>query len=133
MNFESEFLSIEREGSIGTLWLDRPEKRNALNPALWRALPAALSALGEDGDLRAIVFAARGQSFCAGIDLASLQAGPNAAGGDDARVPSSSAPNGSVPNGSAPSGSAPNGSVPSGSAPSGSAPSVSRSACAVTL
>jgi enoyl-CoA hydratase len=73
MEFSSEVLSIERNGTVGTLWLDRAEKRNALNPPLWRAFPAAIAALTEDGEVRAIVLAAKGKSFCVGIDLGAFQ------------------------------------------------------------
>lgn len=68
--FRSEAFSIERTGFVGTLWLDRPEKRNAMGLDFWNDLPLAVAALNEDGETRAIVLAARGQSFCVGIDLA---------------------------------------------------------------
>jgi enoyl-CoA hydratase len=75
MGFESEVLSIERQGNIGILWLDRPEKRNAMNPPMWTAFPDALAALLEDGEVRAIVLAGKGKSFCVGLDLAAFQGG----------------------------------------------------------
>jgi len=80
MGFESEVLSIERQGDVGILWLDRPEKRNAMNPPMWTAFPAALEALLEDGEVRAIVLAGKGKSFCVGLDLAAFQGG--GAGGE---------------------------------------------------
>jgi len=73
--FESEAISIERKGNVGTLWLDRPDKRNAMNPALWNGLVAGLQALESDGETRAIVLAGRGHSFCVGLDLAMLGGG----------------------------------------------------------
>lgn len=69
MAFSSDVVSIEKNGAVGTLWLDRPEKFNALTPDVWRALPQALDALAGDSDIRAIIFAGRGKHFCAGIDL----------------------------------------------------------------
>ena len=75
MSFSSDVLSIERKGTIGILWLDRPEKRNAMNPPLWKGLPEALAALTEDGEVRAIVLAGKGKSFCVGLDLAAFQGG----------------------------------------------------------
>jgi enoyl-CoA hydratase len=75
MQFSSDVLSIERKGGVGTLWLDRPEKRNAMSPDLWKGLPDALAALTEDGGTRAIVLAGKGKSFCVGLDLMMLQAG----------------------------------------------------------
>jgi enoyl-CoA hydratase len=75
MGFESEVLSIERQGNIGILWLDRAEKRNAMNPPMWTAFPDALAALLEDGEVRAIILAGKGKSFCVGLDLAAFQGG----------------------------------------------------------
>ena len=37
--FSSEVLAIETDGHVATLWLDRPEKRNAMGPAFWSDLP----------------------------------------------------------------------------------------------
>jgi len=62
-------LSLEREGGIATLWLDRPEKLNALNRALWHSIPAAMASLDADPEVRVIVLAGKGKAFCAGIDL----------------------------------------------------------------
>lgn len=71
MSFTSEVLSIEKQGAIGTLWLDRPEKRNAMDQRMWTDLPHAVAALGDDPEVRAVVLAGRGKSFCVGLDLMS--------------------------------------------------------------
>ena len=39
MTFSSEVLTLEVDGHVATLWLDREEARNAMGSALWRALP----------------------------------------------------------------------------------------------
>jgi enoyl-CoA hydratase len=70
MAFSSEVLSIEKQGAVGILWLDRADKYNALSTELWSALPDALSELSADNQVGAIVLAGRGDHFCAGIDLA---------------------------------------------------------------
>ena len=75
MSFSSDVLSIERKGAVGTLWLDRAEKRNAMNPDMWKGFPEALAALTDDGEVRAIVLAGKGKSFCVGLDLMMLQSG----------------------------------------------------------
>jgi enoyl-CoA hydratase len=62
-------LTIERDGGVATLWLDRPEKLNALHRALWLSIPQAVASLDADPEVRAIVVAGRGKAFCAGIDL----------------------------------------------------------------
>ena len=69
MNFSSEVVSIEKNGGVGTIWLDRPDKYNALNEAFWLAIPEALSALAADEDIRVVLVAGRGKHFCVGIDL----------------------------------------------------------------
>ena len=77
MDFEN--LAIERTGAVATLWLDRPEKLNALNRGLWSAIPAAVATLDADPEVRVIVLAGRGKAFCAGIDL--VDHAPGMAGG----------------------------------------------------
>ena len=67
MTFDN--LTIERDGAVAVLWLDRPEKLNALHRALWHSIPAAVAHLDADPEVRAIVLAGRGKAFCAGIDL----------------------------------------------------------------
>jgi enoyl-CoA hydratase len=72
-------LTIERDGHVAVLWLDRPEKLNALHRPLWDSIPAAVSELDADPEVRAIVLAGRGKAFCAGIDL--LDHAPSLGGG----------------------------------------------------
>jgi enoyl-CoA hydratase len=70
MTAKFDHLSIEREAGIATLWLDRPEKLNALHRPLWKSIPEAAASLDTDEDVRAIILAGRGKGFCGGIDLA---------------------------------------------------------------
>jgi enoyl-CoA hydratase len=65
-------LTIERDGSIATLWLDREEARNAMGPDFWRDLPLAMEELGDDPGIRCIVLAARGPHFSVGLDLKAM-------------------------------------------------------------
>ena len=60
---------FEKEGHVGRVVLNRPEKRNALNIAVWKALDVAVTAAAEDPEVRAVVLSGAGKSFCAGIDL----------------------------------------------------------------
>jgi enoyl-CoA hydratase/carnithine racemase len=71
-SFSSEVLTIEVKDHVATLWLDRPEKRNALGPAFWDDLPIAMSALGADEGVRAVVLAAKGPHFTVGLDLVAM-------------------------------------------------------------
>lgn len=71
-----QHIEVERDGHVGTLWLNRPEKRNALSEDMWADIPAAVADLDSDDGVRVIVLAGRGPAFCVGIDLnmlASLQ------------------------------------------------------------
>ncbi len=46
MPFSSDVLTIERDGPVATLWLDSPERRNAMGPAFWADLSRALGKAG---------------------------------------------------------------------------------------
>src|ERR1700722_6659415 len=70
--FSSPVLSIERAATVATLWLDRPEARNAMGEQLWRDLPTAMDVLGQDPEVRVVVVAAKGPHFSVGLDLKEL-------------------------------------------------------------
>ena len=55
MSFSSNVLSIEKQGQVGIVWLDRESKYNALSTELWSAIPHALDALCEDTEIGAII------------------------------------------------------------------------------
>lgn len=82
MSFSSDVFTIERAGHVATLWLDNPKKRNAMSPAFWHDLPFAMAELGDDPDVRAVVLAAKGKSFCVGLDLTLFGAGGPGLQGD---------------------------------------------------
>ena len=65
----SDVISVEFDGHIATVWLDRPDAHNAFAPAFWEEFPAIIDALSADVETRVVVIAARGPSFTAGIDL----------------------------------------------------------------
>lgn len=76
-------IGVERRGDIGWLWLDRPDKLNALSADMWEDLPKAVSDLTGDDSVRALVVAGRGPAFTVGIDLEML-AGLQPEGDSDA-------------------------------------------------
>lgn len=78
---ESTFYEVELDGPIATLWLNRPDKLNALGSAAWRDLPEIMDALGTMDRVRVVVIAGRGRAFTAGIDL--VEMGPFMARGLD--------------------------------------------------
>ena len=66
---QSDVLSVDFDGHIATVWLDRPEKRNAFAQDFWADLPELMDALGADDATRVVIIAAKGESFTVGIDL----------------------------------------------------------------
>ncbi|MBT8396458.1 MAG: enoyl-CoA hydratase/isomerase family protein [Gemmatimonadetes bacterium] len=66
-------IRVEQKEGILTLWLNRPEKRNALNGALVDALTEAFREAEGRADVRVIVLRGKGPVFCAGADLAELE------------------------------------------------------------
>lgn len=68
----SEILT-EKENSIFTIILNRPEKRNALNDGLINSVKDALREANKDESLRAILIKGAGKDFCSGADLSALQ------------------------------------------------------------
>ncbi|SPM34587.1 Enoyl-CoA hydratase/carnithine racemase, partial [Mycobacterium rhizamassiliense] len=62
-------LLSEDSGGVRTLTLNRPRRKNAINPELWIALRDALNEAGRDRAVRAVVIAGAGGSFCSGADI----------------------------------------------------------------
>ncbi|HEU4319459.1 MAG TPA: crotonase/enoyl-CoA hydratase family protein [Acidimicrobiia bacterium] len=81
-----QHLDIERDGHVATLWLNRPDKLNAMSQDIWEDIPVAMAELDSDPDVRVVVLAGRGKAFTVGIDvslLATLQpTGPSPAAGN---------------------------------------------------
>jgi len=61
---------------VAQVRLNRPDKLNALDPAMFDAIIEAGEGLRTMPGLRAVVLAGEGRAFCAGLDLASFTAGP---------------------------------------------------------
>ncbi|MFC9664061.1 enoyl-CoA hydratase/isomerase family protein [Nocardia sp. NPDC127606] len=66
---EPATILVTGTGPIRTLTLNRPHRRNALNPDLIDALDAALTEAEDDPNTRCLILAGAGKSFCAGGDL----------------------------------------------------------------
>jgi enoyl-CoA hydratase/carnithine racemase len=65
---EPVLLSEDSDG-VRTLTLNRPRRKNAINPELWIALRDALNEAGRDRGARALVITGAGGSFCSGADI----------------------------------------------------------------
>jgi methylglutaconyl-CoA hydratase len=67
-----DLLVYRVDAGIARLTLNRPEKRNALNPELIAALRQALESSSQDATVRVVLIAGAGRDFCAGLDIATL-------------------------------------------------------------
>jgi enoyl-CoA hydratase len=72
---EAELVRVERDGRVAVVLLNRPKQLNALSGELMGALAAALQALDENREIRAIVLGGNERAFAAGADVAELAAG----------------------------------------------------------
>jgi enoyl-CoA hydratase/carnithine racemase len=63
-----------REG-VADVRLSRPEKMNALDPAMFAGIESAIAQARAEAGVRAVVLSGDGRAFCAGLDMASMAAG----------------------------------------------------------
>jgi 2-(1,2-epoxy-1,2-dihydrophenyl)acetyl-CoA isomerase len=65
---------VEREGPVGRLVLNRPEKLNAFIGSMRDAIADGLEALANDEEVRVVIVTGRGRAFCAGADVGYMAA-----------------------------------------------------------
>jgi len=65
---------VERDSAVVTIVIDRPERRNAVDPAAARALREAFDAFEADDEAQVAVLTGAGGDFCAGYDLKAFAA-----------------------------------------------------------
>jgi enoyl-CoA hydratase/carnithine racemase len=65
-------LRFGAEGAIGTITLNRPEKRNALSLELLQELSALLTTISQNNDIRVLIIKGEGKVFSAGHDISQL-------------------------------------------------------------
>jgi enoyl-CoA hydratase/carnithine racemase len=75
----SDRVTVSVDGGIADVRLNRPDKLNALDGAMFAAIVEAGESLKADRSVRAVVLSGEGRGFCAGLDFGSFQA---MAGGD---------------------------------------------------
>ncbi|MGD9817307.1 MAG: enoyl-CoA hydratase-related protein [Desulfomonilaceae bacterium] len=66
---QTRLVTYHREGAIGFITLNRPDKRNALNLEVWDSLHGAVMEAEKDAEARVVIVRGKGKSFCAGLDL----------------------------------------------------------------
>ena len=64
-----ESLRVDRADGVVTITLDRPEKKNAINGAMWNELTAVVSEIARNSADRVVVITGAGGEFCSGADL----------------------------------------------------------------
>lgn len=71
-------VEIIRHGAIAEVVLNRPEKMNALDIAMFDAIIDAGKQVSKDKSVRAVILRGEGKGFCAGLDLANFSPDPDA-------------------------------------------------------
>jgi enoyl-CoA hydratase/carnithine racemase len=67
-------LTVEKRGTVGWIVFDQPAKKNAINGAMWRALPEAMARFDADPEVRCIAFRGAGtEAFAAGADISEFE------------------------------------------------------------
>ncbi|MBK9291695.1 MAG: enoyl-CoA hydratase/isomerase family protein [Bacteroidetes bacterium] len=66
-------IKLYEKGAVSTVWLNRPDKHNAINPVMMKELTEAFDQLSRLASVRVIILRGLGRSFCAGADLAYMQ------------------------------------------------------------
>src|SRR5690606_28314284 len=74
-----EFVTVDVEDGIAWITLNRPDKRNAINPGIVYEMNAVLDAMEEDDEARVLVITGAGDAFSAGQDLKEYFRIPDAA------------------------------------------------------
>ena len=67
-------LLVEKKGAVGWIIFNQPQKRNAINGAMWRGIPVAMRQFDADGEVRCVAFRGAGsEAFSAGADISEFQ------------------------------------------------------------
>src|SRR5581483_8036774 len=68
----TEHCTIERDGAVVIITMNRPEKRNALSPAMLVGLADAYTYVDDTDEVRAAVLTGAGGTFSSGMDLTAM-------------------------------------------------------------
>ncbi len=83
----SDRVSISIDNGIADVRLNRPDKLNALDGAMFQGIVDAGEGLKTDPNVRVVVLSGEGRGFCAGLDFGSFQAMAEGGGGDREAAP----------------------------------------------
>ena len=67
----------EIKDHVAYVWLNRPEKLNGLDMPMFKSMVKTAKALRKNRDVRVVVLAAKGNSFCAGLDFSAVNKDPS--------------------------------------------------------
>jgi len=97
MEFAGGQLLTEKDGAIGWLTFNQPERLNAVRLDMWQELPAAVASLDSDPAIRAIVIRGAGErAFISGADIAEFEQTRFDAASNNVFTPAVSAATGSL-------------------------------------
>lgn len=68
-------LLFERDGGIARVTMNRPERKNAANDAMWADLLDVARRISADDSIRAVVLTGAGGAFCSGADVSGMESG----------------------------------------------------------
>jgi enoyl-CoA hydratase len=66
------FYKIIKEAPLAWVYLNRPEKKNAMGPAAWKEIIPIFDDMDKDDSIRCVIIAGEGKDFTAGIDLIAM-------------------------------------------------------------
>jgi enoyl-CoA hydratase len=66
---EFVFYQVDKKPPVAWIYLNRPEKKNAMNPPAWSELIPIMEEIDEDDQIRTAIIAGKGTTFSGGIDL----------------------------------------------------------------
>lgn len=69
-----EFYLVEKKPPVAWVYLNRPEKKNAMNPPAWKETIGIFEDLDRDSEIRSVIICGKGACFSAGIDLIGMAA-----------------------------------------------------------
>jgi len=67
-----ETLTIERDGGTAFLYMDRPDKRNAMNHTMFNELGVAAQYVSDEPEIKVLIITGRGSAFSAGLDFGAM-------------------------------------------------------------